>query len=532
MKAKRLVQSKPADRGTLLPMILVVIVMLTLGGYAYTEQMLTEMESTVMYARDVQARAMADSGVELTLEMLAQRAMIGEENLYHAPAVFQQVLLPSDIPRGNARFSVVAPIESDPNATRPRLGLMNESGKINLNALINLDLDEEEMRNILMGGPEELIMTIDLADLILDYLDPDMESRQFGGETDFNKNAPLETLDELLTIDLITREMLYGEDANQNGMLDPGEDINGDGFFQLGWNAFLTVYSLESNLRTDGTEKININQSLLTELYDAIATELDEPAAQFVVAYRMNGPVQPDEGDEGTGRTATGSGEQNSEEFVRDAARAVARAVGGATDGSVTRGGMDLSQGAKNQFKSIYDLVGSQVEVEIEGKPTTLDSPWPEDPNAMLEYLPILMDAFSLTDDPTILGRVNINEARLEVLMGLPGMTEALAQYIINQQMIDAAGQPLTDIINQRATTGWLLMNGQLDLPTLRALDQFITARGDVFRAQIVGHFDAGGPVCRLEAVIDATQQPPKLIQLRDLTDLGRGFSHGQLLQQ
>ena len=78
--------------------------------------MLTELESTVMYSREVQARAMADSGIELTLEMLSQRELLGEENLYHDPAVFQQTLVPSDIPRANAGFSVVAPIEGDPSA--------------------------------------------------------------------------------------------------------------------------------------------------------------------------------------------------------------------------------------------------------------------------------------------------------------------------------------------------------------------------------------------------------------------------------
>ena len=41
----------------------------------------------------------------------------------------------------------------------------------------------------------------------------------------------------------------------------------------------LTVHSVESNLRVDGTEKININQSLLTELYDALASEFDEEIA-------------------------------------------------------------------------------------------------------------------------------------------------------------------------------------------------------------------------------------------------------------
>ncbi len=491
MKSAIKPRSTPDRQGTLLPLVLVVILMLTLGGYAYTEQMLTELESSVYYARDVQARAMADSGVELTLDLLSLRGLIGEENLYHDPAIFQQTLIASENPRSNARFSVVAPIETNPTATRPRFGLMNESGKININELPNLDLDEIDAQLILMGGPEELIMPMDLADMILDYIDAEepAQPRAFGGEYETNKNAPLESLDELLSIEGVTREMLYGEDANQNGMLDPGEDLNGDGSFLLGWTSFFTVHSVESNLRTDGTAKLNINQSLLTELYDAVAEEFDEESAAFVVAYRMNGPVVPDEGDDGSGNTATGSGTQTEEQMLQDVASAVAKGIAGGSDGSVTRGGLDLSAGGSNQFKSIFDLVGSQVEAQIDGKATTLDSPWTENANDMLSYLPILMDAFSLSDETTILGRVNINEARYETLIGLPGMTAELADYIINQQMIDASGQPLSDQIAQRATTGWLVANGQIDLPGMRLLDQFITARGDVFRATSRGPF-------------------------------------------
>lgn len=534
MKTHHRKTKSAAHRGTLLPLVLVVIVMLTLGGYAFTEQMLTEMESTVMYGREVQARAMADSGIELTLEMLSQRDLIGEENLYHDPTVFQQTLVPSERARGNARFSVVAPIEGNPTAGRPRLGLINESGKININELPNLVLEEEEVNLILCGGPQELLMPMELADLILDYIDAEdpPTSRMFGMETELNKNAPLESLEELLNIDGVTREMLYGEDTNQNGMLDPGEDLNGDGQFQPGWTAFFTVHSMESNLRSDGTEKINLNQSLLTELYDAVSNEFGEEMANFVVAYRMNGPVEPDTEDDGSGQSATQSGGQSLDSATRDVIGAVAKAVSGGSDGSVTRGGMDLSGGAQYQIKSIYDLVGSQVSVEQDGQTTTLDSPWTENSSDMQQYLPLIMDAFSLSDETTILGRLNINQARYETLIGLPGMTSNLADYIISQQMIDSSGQPLTDQISLRATTGWLVMNGQVDLPTMRQLDQFITARGDVFRAQVIGHFDAGGPVCRLEVVIDATQQPPKVIQLRDLTDLGRGFSLSQLIQQ
>ena len=36
---------------------------------------------------------------------------------------------------------------------------------------------------------------------------------------------------------------------------------------------------------------------------------------------------------------------------------------------------------------------------------------------------------------------------------------------------------------------------------------------------------DGGGPVARIEAVIDATQNPPQPLFYRDLTDLGRGYS-------
>ena len=51
-----------------------------------------------------------------------------------------------------------------------------------------------------------------------------------------------------------------------------------------------------------------------------------------------------------------------------------------------------------------------------------MDSPWTDGSTDMQQYLPTLMDSFSLSDDPTILGRVNINQARYETLIGLPGM--------------------------------------------------------------------------------------------------------------
>jgi len=80
-----------------------------------------------------------------------------------------------------------------------------------------------------------------------------------------------------------------------------------------------------------------------------------------------------------------------------------------------------------------------------------------------------------------------------------------------------------------KATNAWLVMEGFCSANTMQGLDPYLTARGDVYRAQSVGYFDDGGPVVRLEAVIDAAVQPARILNIRDLSELGRGFTRQQL---
>ena len=70
-----------------------------------------------------------------------------------------------------------------------------------------------------------------------------------------------------------------------------------------------------------------------------------------------------------------------------------------------------------------------------------------------------------------------------------------------------------------------------IDKAGMISLDPYITAHGDVYRVQVLGFFDGGGPVARLEAIIDSTQLPTRVISQRDLNELGRGYSRSQLLQ-
>ena len=109
-------------------------------------------------------------------------------------------------------------------------------------------------------------------------------------------------------------------------------------------------------------------------------------------------------------------------------------------------------------------------------------------------------------------------------------MTEEIATAIIAAQRLDSNGQPSLETIRQHTTTAWLYAESLVDLPGMVNLDPYITSHGDVYRVQVLGFFDGGGPVTRIEATIDSTELPPRVVAQRDLTELGRGYSRQQLL--
>ena len=539
----------PSRSGTVLLIVLVVIAMLTLAAYNYSQTMLTELEATTMYGADVQAREAADSGVEYIATILANRTDPALENLIHNPSVFLgRTVATSQRRRGNARFTIIAPVEHDVRGNAIRYGLMDESAKLNLNLLDRLKLEEEQVHTLLMNLPG---MTIEIADAMLDWIDADDTKRPYGAESEVYealsppykaKNGPLESIDELLLVQGVTPALLYGEDANRNGLLDPGENDgdksppldNADGVLDHGWVAFLTAHSREANRRADGTKKIDVNNGLLTELYDALKDEFGADAAKFVIAYRISGPKdQPPEDTSGKSVASSSTAsqqKQQQQQAVQGLTKAIAGATVGGTGGTVTRGGIDIAKGGQNKVTTLWDLIGSRADVTMDNVKQTLDSPWPADTSSLPTLLPKLMDALTTTEDEYLEGRINLNQARPEILKGLPGLDEELLNKITQAQKLDANGQPDPDTIQRHNTAGWLLVDGLVDIWKMRELDPYLTARGDVYRAQVFGFFDGGGPVTRLEVMVDATKNPPRVTFQRDLNNLGHGYARGQLL--
>jgi hypothetical protein len=132
-----------------------------------------------------------------------------------------------------------------------------------------------------------------------------------------------------------------------------------------------------------------------------------------------------------------------------------------------------------------------------------------------------LLDKTTTQQGSELAARVNINTAPREVLLALPGLEEADVDEIIAKrpQFVNGEAPDAT-----HATVAWLLADGTLPVEVLQGLERYITARTQVYRVQAVGYFDEGGPVARVEAVIDTNQGKPRIVYYRDLTDLGRAL--------
>jgi type II secretory pathway component PulK len=178
------------------------------------------------------------------------------------PSTYQNAAAPV----GDAHFWLIGRSNSPTSisaSTPIAFGLVDEASKINLNYASS---------NMLIMLPG---MTSDLAASILTWRSTNTSSASGGAESDtymrlnppyLCKNAPFETVDELRLINNMTMDILYGEDANLNGILDPNENDgdklppsdNQDGILNPGIAEYLTVYTREPAANTNGVPRFNV----------------------------------------------------------------------------------------------------------------------------------------------------------------------------------------------------------------------------------------------------------------------------------
>ncbi|MFL2866826.1 MAG: general secretion pathway protein GspK [Pirellulaceae bacterium] len=518
-------------RGSALMIVLVVVMIVSLGAYTFSELMFTHNETATLSSQNIQAKWLVDAGIDVArvhlLQPHEQRMSAGGD--FDNPTVFQAVNVITDPdPNMTGNFTLIAPnLDSDGYTAGFRFGLEDESSRLNLNALTLADkYATDGGREMLMALPG---MTVDIADAIMDWIDDDDETREFGAEFDYYQslgspyepnNGPFNTVEELLLVRGVMPELLFGADINRNGTIDSheeparqrvqelvsmantstGDEVLNTGSLDRGWSAYLTLHSQENNLNINGEPRIDINSADLQTLHQDLSAVFDPAVANFIILYRQGYELVDEPQTDGIPQPASAV----EIDFLRESER---------------------------DFTQVLDLVGKRLLYEpdlLDEEPIDILPAYPLD-ISLANTIDLLMDNASTSSNPTIPGRLNINQAPRLLLQGVPGLSDEMIDFIIQTRSID----PYQDQQNYYRHETWLLKQSGITfllggtpftLENMKALQPFICGGGSVFRAQIIGYYEGGTASARGEVVIDATTVTPRIRLWRDLSHLGRGY--------
>lgn len=264
-----------------------------------------------------QAFSVAMSGVQEALRVAASARDVGDwlEN----PAAFRERLVYED---GSDlwRFTVFSPGDSEA-LTEVRYGLSDESGRVNLNHPGGVDLAKIPRMTAAMlrslqqavgfstnatsapaGGtpaPKDADLPGDETEALLAELEALVEPAASAPDdgtpfltADSRPRGPLASLDELLRVPGFTWPLLFGEDANRNGRLDPNEDDgdevfppdNRDGRLDHGMAQYFTVAAYDPERTAAGKLKVDLNNPV--EVLPAGVSELPPAFTNYVAAIR------------------------------------------------------------------------------------------------------------------------------------------------------------------------------------------------------------------------------------------------------
>ena len=232
----------------------------------FARQMRAEADASVNQASQIEARWIAQGALEAVRGDLAYVISLGEApRLDQIGAEAQQL--------GDGLFWLIKPHPTDDDQLA--FGIQGEGGKINLDAFFGIDALE-------LDGMDE-----NLAAAIIDWQDRNVEITPGGAESAYYlsrdtpyqiKDRDLETVGELMYVRGMSEELLYGEDTNRNGRLDPNEDDgnanppndNADGELSRGFIDYFTVYSDDPGVSDAGREKVTLDIKSSTQQFNQL----------------------------------------------------------------------------------------------------------------------------------------------------------------------------------------------------------------------------------------------------------------------
>jgi hypothetical protein len=428
-------------------------------------------------AMSTEALCSANDAAELQADAIEQGAI--QYVLAHVDSLggsvpTDQDMLCEGVKVGQGAFWIIRPNFDDPRVQS--YGLVDEASKLNLSTATEV---------LLAGLPGG--MTPDIACSIVDWrsaakTDPTQSpDGGIGAQSQYYlslpdnqyecKNAPFETVEELLLVKDMTTDILYGSDTKRNGVLaaagGAGATLGAVGTGgpsgatvpDCGIAPFVTVYSAEPNSGATssltGATLVSVNS--LTNITNLINTQLGNAAISQQVSRYLAPP--------GGGRGGPGGG-------------------GG--------GG-----GAGGTYNSLLDFYA---------KTTSMT------PQQFAQIAPLITARTG-----AVKGLINVSTASWEVLECLTNLTGAGAltdddvASLVNQRVQDGIDANNIAWVTQVIT----------DRTKLGAIGRYLTTSSYQFSADIVSVTANGRAYRRSRVVVDATVTPPRVIYRQNLTQLG-----------
>ena len=450
-----------AREGVVLVLSLLVTIVLVGLALVFAREMRVEAAAAANRLAAAQARAIALGAARAVLAL-------GDE-------------LPVDaVPVGGGAFWLLQPNFEDDRTFA--YGIVDECGKVNLNSA------PSEILAALPGMDEAM------AAAILDWRDSDDEPQPYGAESDYYlllpdpylcKNAPFETVEELLLLRDFTPIELYGEDMNRNGVLDYNENDasmtlppdNQDGRLDRGLFDFVTVYS-----RTSLENLINLGTS------GGSGTGGPQPVSGAPAA--PGGPPQPG------GNASSPSGAASLEQALRKAVEQASQ------EGLLPQDRVEAVTAALLNARPARNLVELYLKSGLKLKEFNAVAP-----------------SLTTWQGEEKVGLINVNTAPKEVLAALPGIEESDADALISYRLSAGSDSESEEGVDPLESPAWVAE--VLDREKAIRLGDFITTRSDQHSVDIVAVSGDGRAFERYRMVYDTSGAEPKTLLWQRLTHLG-----------
>ena len=371
------------------------------------------------------------------------------------------------VPVGESHFWLIGRDTNNPvGPGKLCFGLVDEASKLNLNSATS---------NQLVWLPR---MTTDLTSAILDW-----RSTNGPGTTETYyemlqpayecKNAPFETVDELRLLYGASMDILVGEDANRNGILDPNEnDENQNGMLDAGVLEYVTVYSREPNPATNSSGTGRVNISTLTSSTTSGSSR------------NLNTLLQSSFGQSRATQILTRLG----------------ITTGGGSSSTNTPTGGSRSGGAAGAPTPIPFASALQF-YRRSGMTST-------------EFAQIA-NSLVTTTNSYILGRVNVNTASAPVLAALLGGDTGAGQLLVNYRQSNAGN------LNSIAWLMDALGQNYSSYESLLEAGDYLTTQSYQFAADVAALGPHGRGYRRVRFIFDTSNGTPQIIYRQDLSQLG-----------